>query len=52
MQGCVKKINQNQKKNDTYKNKNCGKMCEFEGSCRKSGETYQDDILKDDLPQH
>ena len=23
---------------------------EFEGSCRKSGEEYQDDILKDDSP--
>ena len=26
--------------------------CEFERSCKKSGETYQDDILKDDLPYH
>ena len=24
---------------------------EFEGSYRKSGEVYQDDVLKDDLPQ-
>ena len=26
----------------------CGYRCEFEGSYRKSGEEYQDDILKDD----
>ena len=28
----------------------CGYRYEFEGSCRKSGEEYQDDILKDDSP--
>ena len=28
----------------------CGYRREFEGSCRKSGEEYQDDILKDDSP--
>ena len=28
----------------------CGYRCEFEGSCRKSGEEYHDDILKDDSP--
>ena len=28
----------------------CSKRHEFEGSYRKSGEEYQDDILKDDLP--
>ena len=26
--------------------------CEFEGSYKKSGETHQDDILKDDSPYH
>ena len=28
----------------------CGERCKFEGSYRKSGETYQDDIPKDDSP--
>ena len=28
----------------------CGERYEFEGSYRKSGETYRDDTLKDDLP--
>ena len=28
----------------------CGYRCDFEGSCRKSGEEYQDDIPKDDSP--
>ena len=28
----------------------CGWRCEFEGSYRKSGKVYQDDILKDDSP--
>ena len=28
----------------------CGKRCEFIGSHRKSGETDQDDILKNDSP--
>ena len=27
-----------------------GERYEFKGSYRKSGETYRDDILKDDLP--
>ena len=26
--------------------------CEFEGSYKKSGEMYQDDILKDDSIEH
>ena len=26
----------------------CGKRCKFEGSYKKSGDTYQDDILNDD----
>ena len=26
----------------------CDERCEFEGSYRKSGDEYQDDILKDD----
>ena len=29
----------------------CSQRYEFEGSYRKSGEEYQDDILKDDSPQ-
>ena len=29
----------------------CGQRYEFEGSYRKSGEEYQDDILKDNSPQ-
>ena len=28
----------------------CSKRYEFEGSYKKSGELYQDDILKDDSP--
>ena len=28
----------------------CGKRCKFEGSYRKSGEIYQDDIVKGDSP--
>ena len=28
----------------------CSWRCEFEGSYRKSGEAYQDDILKGDSP--
>ena len=26
----------------------CGSRYKFEGSCKKRGETYQDDVLKDD----
>ena len=26
------------------------KRCDFDGSYKKNGETYQDDILKDDSP--
>ena len=28
----------------------CGYRYEFEGSYRKNGEAYQDDVLKDDSP--
>ena len=54
MQECAKKINQknqNQKKT-TPTESILGLRCEFEGSYKKSGETYQDDILKDDSPYH
>ena len=54
MQGCAKKINQ--KKKTTVKGRLLkqfrGQRYEFEESYRKSGEAYQDDILKDDSPQH
>ena len=29
-----------------------GWRCKFEGSYKKNGELYQDDILKDDSPYH
>ena len=33
-----------------WDNKLCGKRSKFEGSYRKSGETYQDDTLKNGSP--
>ena len=54
MQGCAKKINQNQnqKKKMMPIESILRLRCQFEGSYEKSGETYQDDILKDDSLEH
>ena len=55
MQGCVKKIKGriiiSKRKRYLWK-QFCGERYEFEGSYTKSGEMYQDDTLKDDLPYH
>ena len=53
MQGCAKKINQkkNQKKAAPIETI-CGYRYEFERSHTKNEEVYQDDVLKDDPPQH
>ena len=40
MQGCVKKIKRNYKKNTMPIEKFCGERYKFEGSYRKIGETY------------
>ena len=58
MQGCAKKIKMNyknykKKKTNAYGNNFMviyGERYEFKGSYRKNGETYPDDIRKDDLP--
>ena len=57
MQGCAKKIKRNyknkKKKTNAYGNNFMviyGERYEFKGSYRKNGETYPDDIRKDDLP--
>ena len=46
---CEENIELEEKKRRALK-QFCGYRREFEGSCRKSGEEYQDDILKDDSP--
>ena len=59
MQGCAKKIKRKNYKNYKKKKTNAygnnfmviyGERYEFKGSYRKNGETYPDDIRKDDLP--
>ena len=50
MQGCAKKINQKNKKKMTPIETILRLKVQVEGSYRKSGEEYQDNIPKDDSP--
>ena len=52
MQECVKKINQNQNKKMMLIESILWLRCGFEVSYKRSGEMYQDDILKDDSSKH
>ena len=49
---CEENIEEVEEKKRRLLKQFCGQRYEFEGSYRKSGEEYQDDVLKDDSPQH
>ena len=47
---CEENIEELEEKKRRVLKQFCGYRREFEESCRKSGEEYQDNVLKDDSP--